>query len=187
MRGGRVSGHGNRCVAAPRASLQLGDHAVVVGAGMAGLVAARVLADHFTRVTVIERDRLPAGPTPRAGTPQSRHIHILLAQGTAVLDQLFPGLEQELLAAGAVPIDFPGDAVWLSPAGWSQRFRPGLRLVSCSRPLLRWTVRSRLAATTTVGFLEGQEATGPDGQREQDRRDRGAAPRPPPPAGGRST
>jgi hypothetical protein len=77
-----------------------------------------------------------------------------------VLDQLFPGLEGELVATGAVPIDFPGDALWLSPAGWSQRFRPGLRLVSCSRPLLEWTVRRRLAASTTVGFLEGQEATG---------------------------
>jgi 2-polyprenyl-6-methoxyphenol hydroxylase-like FAD-dependent oxidoreductase len=157
---GRVSGHGNRGVAAPRANPELGDHAVVVGAGMAGLVAARVLADYFARVTVIERDRLPARPAPRAGVPQSRHIHILLARGMALLDQLFPGLEDELLAAGAVPIDFPGDALWLSPAGWSQRFRPGLRLVSCSRPLLEWSVRRRLAAATTVSFLEGQEATG---------------------------
>jgi 2-polyprenyl-6-methoxyphenol hydroxylase-like FAD-dependent oxidoreductase len=155
-----VSGHGNRGVAAPPANCQLGDHAVVVGAGMAGLVAARVLADHFARVTVIERDRLPARPAPRAGVPQSRHIHILLARGMAVLDQLFPGLEDELLAAGAVPIDFPGDAVWLSPAGWSQRFRPGLRLVSCTRPLLEWTVRRRLAASTTVRVLEGHETTG---------------------------
>jgi 2-polyprenyl-6-methoxyphenol hydroxylase-like FAD-dependent oxidoreductase len=157
---GRVSGHGNRGVAVPRANWQLGDHAVVVGAGMAGLVAARVLADHFARVTVIERDCLPAGPAPRTGVPQSRHIHILLARGMAVLDQLFPGLEDELLAAGAVTIDFPGDALWLSPAGWSQRFRPGLRLVSCSRPLLEWTVRRRLTASNTVGFLEGHKATG---------------------------
>jgi 2-polyprenyl-6-methoxyphenol hydroxylase-like FAD-dependent oxidoreductase len=155
-----VSGHGNRGMAAPRANHELGDHAVVIGAGMAGLVAARVLADHFAAVTVIERDRLPAGPTPRPGVPQSPHIHILLARGMAVLDQLFPGLEGELVAAGAVPIDFPGDALWLSPAGWSQRFRPGLRLVSCSRPLLEWTVRRRLAAADTVRFLEGQEATG---------------------------
>jgi len=51
----------------------------------------------------------------------------------ALLDQLFPGLEDELLAACAVTIDFPGDALWLSPSGWSQRFRPGLRLVSCSQ------------------------------------------------------
>src|SRR5215218_7489198 len=157
---GQVTGRGNRGVAAPHAHRQVGDHAVVMGAGMAGLVAARVLADHFLRVTVIDRDHLPAGPTPRAGVPQSRHVHILLARGMALLDQLFPGLEDELLAAGAVPIDFPGDALWLSPAGWSQRFRPGLRLVSCTRPLLERSVRRRLAASATVRFLEGQEATG---------------------------
>ena len=95
-----MSGHGNRGVAAPRANGQLGDRAVVVGAGMAGLVAAQVLADHFTRVTVIERDRLPDGPAPRAGVPQSRHIHILLARGMALLDQLVPGLEDERGATG---------------------------------------------------------------------------------------
>jgi 2-polyprenyl-6-methoxyphenol hydroxylase-like FAD-dependent oxidoreductase len=160
MSGGRVTGPGNPGVAGPHAHRQVGDHAVVVGAGLAGLVAARVLADYFARVTVIDRDHLPARPAPRAGVPQSRHIHILLARGMALLDQLFPGLEGELVAAGAVPIDFPGDALWLSPAGWSQRFRPGLRLVSCTRPLLEWTVRRRLAAATTVSFLEGREATG---------------------------
>jgi 2-polyprenyl-6-methoxyphenol hydroxylase-like FAD-dependent oxidoreductase len=158
--GESTTGHGNRGGVGARANPKLGDHAVVLGAGLAGLVAARVLADHFTRVTVIERDRLPAGPAPRAGVPQSHHIHILLAQGMALLDRLFPGLEGELLAAGAVTIDFPGDALWLSPAGWSQRFRPGLRLVSCSRPLLEWTVRRRLAASSAVAFLEGHEATG---------------------------
>jgi hypothetical protein len=151
MSGGRVSGPGNPGVAGPHAHRQVGDHAVVVGAGLAGLVAARVLADYFARVTVIDRDHLPAGPAPRAGVPQSRHIHILLARGMALLDQLFPGLEGELVAAGAVPIDFPGDALWLSPAGWSQRFRPGLRLVSCTRPLLEWTVRRRLAAAVQPG------------------------------------
>jgi 2-polyprenyl-6-methoxyphenol hydroxylase-like FAD-dependent oxidoreductase len=158
--GGPMGGHGNRGVGAAHANRELGDHAVVIGAGMAGLVAARVLADYFARVTVVERDRLPAAPTPRAGVPQSHHIHILLAQGMALLDRLFPGLEGELLAAGAVTIDFPGDVLWLSPAGWSRRFRPGLRLVSCSRPLLEWTVRRRLTASSRVGFLEGHEVTG---------------------------
>jgi predicted flavoprotein YhiN len=38
------------------------DHAIVVGASMAGMLAARVLADTFERVTVLERDALPDGP-----------------------------------------------------------------------------------------------------------------------------
>jgi 2-polyprenyl-6-methoxyphenol hydroxylase-like FAD-dependent oxidoreductase len=78
----------------------------------------------------------------------------------AVLEQQFPGLEAELLAAGAATIDFPGDVVWLGPAGWSERFRPGLELVSCSRPLLEWTIQRRLAADPAVRFLQGHEVIG---------------------------
>jgi 2-polyprenyl-6-methoxyphenol hydroxylase-like FAD-dependent oxidoreductase len=111
-------------------------------------------------VTVVERDRLPAEPAPRAGAPQSHQIHIILARGMAELERLFPGLEAELLAAGAVRFDFPGDVVWLGAAGWSQRFRPGLTLLSCTRALLEWTIQRRLASLPAVTFLEGHEVTG---------------------------
>ena len=84
------------------------EHAVVVGASMAGLIAARVLADRFERVTVIDRDTLPTGDENRAGVPQGRHGHGLLASGFRALEGLFPGLEQELVAAGAVPGDIIG-------------------------------------------------------------------------------
>jgi len=50
-----------------------GDHAVVVGGSVAGLFAARVLADGFERVTILERDPLPAGPAARDGVPQASH------------------------------------------------------------------------------------------------------------------
>jgi flavin-dependent dehydrogenase len=67
--------------------------AVVVGAGMGGLTAAKVLAEHFTRVILLERDELPRGPLPRAGVPQGRHVHGLLGGGLDALAQLFPGRE----------------------------------------------------------------------------------------------
>src|SRR5438046_10287657 len=89
-------------------------HAVVVGGGMAGLVAARVLADHFDRVTVVERDRLPAGPEFRAGVPQSRHLHVLLVRGNQLLEGLFPGLTAALRDAGALTVRWPADLPWLS-------------------------------------------------------------------------
>jgi len=38
-----------------------GKRAVVIGAGLAGLMAARVLADHYDSVVVIEKDQL-TGP-----------------------------------------------------------------------------------------------------------------------------
>ena len=82
----------------------IGRHAVVVGAGMAGLPAARALADFFEQVTVVERDTLPPAATHRTGTPQSRHVHALLGGGQRALGELFPGFEQDLAAAGAVPL-----------------------------------------------------------------------------------
>jgi 2-polyprenyl-6-methoxyphenol hydroxylase-like FAD-dependent oxidoreductase len=80
----------------------LGNHAVVLGAGMAGLATARVLSKHFKKVTVLERDRLPAEPAPRSGTPQAPHAHALLAGGLEALQSLFPNFEQDLEKAGAV-------------------------------------------------------------------------------------
>ena len=70
---------------------RIGEHAVVIGASMAGLLAARVLADAYERVTVIERDRLPAGVEARRGVPQGAHAHTLLPRGQACLEELLPG------------------------------------------------------------------------------------------------
>src|SRR5262249_38665655 len=82
----------------------LGRQAVVVGAGIGGLTAARALADYFERVVILESDRLPVDPLVRAGTPQGRHVHALLAGGQRALEDLFRGFERVLAAAGAVPI-----------------------------------------------------------------------------------
>ena len=71
---------------------QIGDRAVVLGASMAGLLAARVLADAYAQVTVVDRDELPETPTHRRGVPHGRHIHALAARGQQVLEELFPGL-----------------------------------------------------------------------------------------------
>src|SRR5437588_6993875 len=87
------------------ASARVGSHALVVGGSMAGLLAARVLADSFDQVTILERDRYPEGPAPRKGVPQARHPHVLLTRGRLILEQLFPGLGEELLAAGAPLVD----------------------------------------------------------------------------------
>ena len=87
----------------------LGEHALVVGGSMAGLLAARALSEHFDAVTVVERDRLPDGPEHRKGVPQARHVHAFWAGGLQVVEQRFPGLREELLAAGAVPMGMPTD------------------------------------------------------------------------------
>jgi 2-polyprenyl-6-methoxyphenol hydroxylase-like FAD-dependent oxidoreductase len=81
---------------------------------MAGLLAARVLADHFGRVTIVERDALPEGPAFRKGVPQSRFPHVLLPGGLAALRRLFPEIVEELVSLGAVPYLWPRDALWLT-------------------------------------------------------------------------
>jgi phytoene dehydrogenase-like protein len=70
--------------------------AVVLGASLAGLLAARVLSDNFTDVLLLERDELPAGAAPRKGTPQAVHPHGLLARGREVLETLFPALRAQM-------------------------------------------------------------------------------------------
>jgi 2-polyprenyl-6-methoxyphenol hydroxylase-like FAD-dependent oxidoreductase len=137
------------------------DHAVVIGGSMTGLLAARVLLDHFDRVSLVERDRFPAGAAFRPGIPQSRHLHVLWTRGLEIMEDLFPGVEKTLLAAGAVELRVPADALWLTPAGWRDRFDL-TRLLTFSRPLLDWAVRTRLTAdgACSLDVLEGNEVTG---------------------------
>src|SRR5262249_21929476 len=76
-----------------------------------------------------------------------------------VLEELFPGLEQELVAAGAVRLDAADDIAWLTPAGWGVRFRSGLSMLSAGRDLLEWGVRLRVAQLPRVRFLEEVDVT----------------------------
>ncbi len=119
-------------------------HAVVIGASMAGLLAARVLCTHFERVTLIERDDLPERPEHRKGVPQGRHLHVLHVRGEQVLNRLFPGLSDGLAKAGATPIDIPGDLVWYHLGGYNLRYKSGLTQLAVSRPLLESHVRRRV-------------------------------------------
>jgi flavin-dependent dehydrogenase len=82
----------------------IGKQALVVGAGMGGLTAARVLADYFEQVLVLERDPLPAQAKARSGIPQGKHVHVLLAGGQQALCELFPGFERDLVETAAVAL-----------------------------------------------------------------------------------
>ncbi|MEE1938396.1 NAD(P)-binding protein [Streptomyces sp. TRM 70361] len=136
-------------------------HAVVIGAGIAGLTAARALADTCDRVTVLDRDVLPAVPAPRRGTPQSRHLHVLLARGAQALDELFPGFLAELAEAGAVRADTQGDAHWYLDGHRVRRAPSGLMSYGVSRPLLEHRVRERVADLGNVTLLPSTEVLGP--------------------------
>jgi 2-polyprenyl-6-methoxyphenol hydroxylase-like FAD-dependent oxidoreductase len=129
---------------------RLGDHAVVIGGSLAGLLAARVLADHHDRVTILDRDRLPDGPEARKGTPQARHVHVLLTAGRHALERLLPGVIADLLAAGAEDYDALRDIEWVSPAGPGVRFASDLRMLGATRDLIEWAVRRRVLANDRI-------------------------------------
>lgn len=138
------------------------DHAVVVGGSMAGLLAARVLADHFARVTIIERDRLPSEPSARKGVPQARHAHQILTRGLSILEGWFPALAEDLVAAGAQKVDHLSDTLIMTAAGRAPRPEPGVKMIACSRDLLEWSVRRYVAALSRVQFMEECDVVGLD-------------------------
>ena len=136
------------------------DHAIVLGGSMAGLLVARVLADAYGHVTVVDRDDLVAGAEQRRGTPQARHIHALLARGQQALEQLFPGLTAELVTRG-VPVGYMlADARLLFGGYRLARTDAGLPLVSVSRPLLEDRVRARVRALPQVRFAPPADVAG---------------------------
>ncbi|VEG45947.1 2-polyprenyl-6-methoxyphenol hydroxylase-like oxidoreductase [Mycolicibacterium flavescens] len=138
----------------------VGERAVVLGASMAGLLTARVLADSYRTVTVVERDALPTGPTPRRGVPQGKLIHALLARGAQVLEELLPGILDELVADGAVKWDGDYSKLCFSPGG--HRLVQSGRCPSPdsmpfyfqSRPFLDWHVLRRMREVPNVTILE---------------------------------
>jgi len=132
-----------------------GRHAVVVGGSIAGLVAAGVLTRHFERVTLVERDAYPDEPAARKGTPQARHVHVLLQRDERAVERFFPGLFDELVARGGQRVDTGGDARWYFFGGWKARFESGVEMVSQSRPLLEWSLRRRVLQLANVELVTG--------------------------------
>ncbi|MEU4116046.1 NAD(P)/FAD-dependent oxidoreductase [Kitasatospora sp. NPDC028055] len=132
----------------------IGGHAVVIGGSMGGMTAARVLADRYGRVTVLDRDALPDGPADRKGVPQSGHSHALLISGKMMLEQLFPGLSAELVAGGAVHFDPGNDLLFHQMGALRTRFNSGKLGISLTRAYLEYVVRGRVRGIGNVDIRE---------------------------------
>ncbi|MFR9753627.1 FAD-dependent oxidoreductase [Nocardia sp. 004] len=135
------------------------DHAMVVGAGLAGLLTARVLSDHFTEVVVVDRDPLPDRAEPRPGVAQSRHAHGLVARGQEIFETLFPGISGELRQRGVVPGDFNSDINWYFGGQLFAPGKSGLTSIPATRPTLEFEVRRRVTALPNVTVRDQTEVT----------------------------
>jgi 2-polyprenyl-6-methoxyphenol hydroxylase-like FAD-dependent oxidoreductase len=137
-----------------------GRQALVIGGSIGGMVAARVLADHYDEVVLVERDYLPVGPENRPGVPHARHLHFLLKRGLMIVEDLFPGVKPDLLAAGCCVADQGQDVQYLYPYGMAPRDEMGLEFLTFTRPLLESTIRKHLLADPRISILEGHEVCG---------------------------
>ncbi|AFM16151.1 hypothetical protein Mycch_1349 [Mycolicibacterium chubuense NBB4] len=148
-------------------------HAVVIGASLGGLCAARVLSDAADAVTLYERDELPAGPAQRAAVPQGRHVHLLMARGAQEFESLFPGLLDDMVAAGVPILENRPDCIHFGAAGHvlgtQHRLQDEFTAYVPSRPHLEWQIRRRVLALPNVTVLrasvdepvfDGQRVTG---------------------------
>ncbi len=143
------------------ASAQRGERrAVVIGASIGGLLAARVLSDVLDEVVLVERDELPDGPVPRSGVPQAVHAHVLLRRGYLELLRLYPGIDGRLAAGGVHVIDLTRDAVYITPGGEAPRFASRLRTRAASRDLFEAVLRTSTLGRPNIRLLAGHEAVG---------------------------
>jgi 2-polyprenyl-6-methoxyphenol hydroxylase-like FAD-dependent oxidoreductase len=130
---------------------------VVIGAGIAGLCAARVLSDFYSRVTVFERDELPSTPANRVTVPQDRHLHMLMARGANEFENLFPGLLEDMVAAGVPMLENRPDCIYLGAAGHvlgtGHTLRDEFTAYVPSRPHLEWQLRRRVQDIDNVEIV----------------------------------
>jgi len=141
----------------------IGKQAVVIGASMGGLLAARALADHYDEVAIIERDALPEDDEPRKGVPQGRHTHGLLARGREVLEQLFPNFTGEMVAKGALSGDTVDAILWFNHGVYLCNTPSKLVGLAISRPMLENNVRRRLLQHSNVKLQERCDVSEPVG------------------------
>jgi 2-polyprenyl-6-methoxyphenol hydroxylase-like FAD-dependent oxidoreductase len=158
----------------------MGDRVVVLGGSLGGMFAARVLAESYQEVLLVDRDALHGVSGPRRGVPHGRHAHGLVARGHEILEAQFPGLTEELDAAGVKAGDFSGDIRWYFGGRLLRQVRSGLVSVPATRPVLEHHVRLHVEAIPNVTFLERHDILGltttPDRRRVTGVRVRGQEP-----------
>jgi 2-polyprenyl-6-methoxyphenol hydroxylase-like FAD-dependent oxidoreductase len=140
---------------------------VIVGNSIAGLLTAHVLTDHAEQVTIIDRDRIPDGPQPRAGVPQGRHIHAVLAGGQRSLEALLPGVLSELASQGVPTVGLPRDVIQLLRGRWVRRWPDSRTFLTGTRALVEHVIRARVLDDHRIDVIDSIDAIGLIGDRRR--------------------
>ena len=133
-------------------------NALVIGGGMAGLLAARVLSDFFAEVLIVEKDDFPEQPANRPGTPQAFHPHRFTSRGKSITERFFPDYEADLLAMGA-PSSLNKTAYNMNQYGSMEGLYPR-NDVKFSRAALEWVIRKRVQRIANVRFFSKHDVIG---------------------------
>jgi 2-polyprenyl-6-methoxyphenol hydroxylase-like FAD-dependent oxidoreductase len=136
------------------------NHAVVIGASVAGLLAASAVHDHFDRVTILERELLPTPGQDRKAVPQGKHVHALLPGGLAAIEQLLPGFQAELIAGGAVRCDSMQEIRFVASGHEITRDAASATNVLASRPYIEGHLRRRVLGLPNVALIDGTSVQG---------------------------
>jgi len=137
-----------------------GYRAVVLGGSIAGLFAARVLADAYDEVLIVDRDKLIGVKGVRRFCPQSHQANGLLARGVQVMEELFPGLTKEMLDYGVPTGDLSGSCRWYARGFRLKQQHANLQTLGVIRPMFEWFIRERVQKITNVAFIEEHDILG---------------------------
>ncbi len=130
--------------------------AIIIGGGISGKLAARVLSDYFQEVILLERDDEPIGPFPRKGARQGEHLHALLHAGHYGLEELFPGITENFYASGAVKINSTKDLAWFHHGVWKLRYDSGYTTTLQTRPHLEWHIEKYIKSILNISIQYNQ-------------------------------
>ncbi|WP_404331951.1 NAD(P)/FAD-dependent oxidoreductase [Mesobacillus maritimus] len=136
--------------------MQQREKVIIIGGGIAGKLAARVLSDFFQEVIILERDSETTTPTPRKGVPQGKHIHALLHAGEHGLENLFPGISERFHLNGAIKINSTKDLAWFHHGVWKYRYDGGYTTTLQTRPHLEWHIDQFIQKITNVDVMYNQ-------------------------------
>ncbi|MFP7298214.1 NAD(P)/FAD-dependent oxidoreductase [Neobacillus niacini] len=133
---------------------------IIIGGGISGKLAARVLSDYYKEVIILERDQETIGPLSRKGAPQGEHLHALLHAGEHGLEELFPGITEDFYHSGAVKINSTIDLAWYHHGAWKIRYDGGYSTTLQTRPHLEWHIEQYIKKIPNIEVYYNQAVQG---------------------------